>query len=110
MCLANANRLVRCFKRPFALESKFRKKNFDAILDMTGKLPWMGSRVCACNKTVLPVWHVVGQCDRSCAPNARHLCLPALPAGVAPSDLLYVSYTNVAGESDRGLVEAGRAL
>jgi hypothetical protein len=52
MCLANANRLVKCLKKPFGLESKFRKRNFDAIIEMTG---------------------------------------------VAPSDLLYVSYANVAG-------------
>ncbi|KAI3429289.1 hypothetical protein D9Q98_005385 [Chlorella vulgaris] len=52
MCLANANRLVKCFKRPFGLEDKFRKRNFDAIIEMTG---------------------------------------------VQPADLLYVSYTNVAG-------------
>jgi hypothetical protein len=36
MCLANANRLVKCFKRPFGLEDKFRKRNFDAIIEMTG--------------------------------------------------------------------------
>ncbi|KAI3429288.1 hypothetical protein D9Q98_005384 [Chlorella vulgaris] len=52
MCLANANRLVKCFKRPFGLEDKFRKRNFDAIIEITG---------------------------------------------VQPADLLYVSYTNVAG-------------
>ncbi|KAL4447467.1 hypothetical protein ABPG75_004686, partial [Micractinium tetrahymenae] len=52
MCLANANRLVRCLKKPFRLEARFRKRNFDAIVQMTG-------------------------CQ--------------------PSDLLYVSYTNVAG-------------
>jgi len=36
MCLANANRLVRCFKRPFKLDHRFRKRNFDAIVDITG--------------------------------------------------------------------------
>jgi hypothetical protein len=38
MCLANANRLVKCFKRPLGLENKFRKQNFDTILQMTGKI------------------------------------------------------------------------
>jgi hypothetical protein len=37
MCLANANRLVKCFKKPFALESKFKKQNFDTIVEMTGE-------------------------------------------------------------------------
>ena len=38
MCLANANRLVKCFKKPLGLENKFRKRNFDAILSITGEL------------------------------------------------------------------------
>ncbi len=37
MCLANANRLVRCLKKPFRLEARFRKQNFDAIVQMTGE-------------------------------------------------------------------------
>lgn len=36
MCLANANRLVKCFKKPLGLENKFRKRNFNAIIEMTG--------------------------------------------------------------------------
>lgn len=37
MCLANANRLVRCLKKPLRLEARFRKRNFDAIVQMTGE-------------------------------------------------------------------------
>jgi hypothetical protein len=36
MCLANANRLVKCLKRSFGLENIFRKRNFDAIVKTTG--------------------------------------------------------------------------
>jgi hypothetical protein len=44
MCLANANRLVKCFKKPFALESKFKKQNFDTIVEMTGGCGRGGAR------------------------------------------------------------------
>ena len=35
-CLANANRLVKCFKAPLGLETSLRKHNFDAIVRITG--------------------------------------------------------------------------
>lgn len=37
LCLANANRLVHCLKAPLKLEAKFRKRNFDAIVEITGE-------------------------------------------------------------------------
>lgn len=35
MCLGNLNMLVKCFCQP-CLDSTFRKRNFEAILDITG--------------------------------------------------------------------------
>ncbi|GAB4819117.1 hypothetical protein N2152v2_006163 [Parachlorella kessleri] len=43
MCMGNVNMLLKCLGRPLRLENKFRKRNFNAILDVTGKAgAWCG--------------------------------------------------------------------
>jgi hypothetical protein len=42
MCMGNVNMLVKCLGKPLRLENKFRKRNFNAIMDVTGKpAPWL---------------------------------------------------------------------
>lgn len=36
MCMGNVNMLVRCLGKPLRIENKFRKRNFNAIVDVTG--------------------------------------------------------------------------
>ena len=45
-CLANANRLVKCFKAPLGLETSLRKQNFDAIVRITGEGEGQADRGC----------------------------------------------------------------
>lgn len=50
MCMGNINMLVKCMGKPLRMESKFRKRNFNAIMKVTGacctglRCPW---RLCA---------------------------------------------------------------